>query len=142
MDLAINHTLQRLSFMQKEHDAEIIMTDSLPEALGHAGWVEEVWYNYITNAIKYGGNPPVVKIGGNIVGDYVKYWVADNGQGLTQDEQNRLFTQFSRLKMPQIEGDGLGLSIVAKIIEKLNGRVEVESQVGQGSTFSFYLLHV
>lgn len=139
MDVIINNTLQRLNFMKKEHNAEFIIANSFPTALGYGSWVEEIWYNYITNAIKYGGRPPVVEIGSEIAGEYVKFWVKDNGQGMTPEDQQQLFTQFSRLKTPKIEGHGLGLSIVAKIVEKLNGRVEVESQVGQGSVFSFYL---
>ena len=57
----------------------------------------------------------------------------------TEPDRKRLFTQFSRLHQARAQGYGLGLSIVRRIIEKLGGRVGVESEVGQGSTFYFTL---
>jgi signal transduction histidine kinase len=108
--------------------------------LGYAPWVEEVWLNYISNALKYGGRPPRVELGAQVqVDGYVKFWVKDNGAGLSADQLAHLFTPYTRLGQPHIKGHGLGLSIVWRIIEKLNGRVGAESEPGQGSVFSFYL---
>ncbi|EDN65587.1 histidine kinase [Beggiatoa sp. PS] len=70
---------------------------------------------------------------------YIRFWIHDNGQGLTKDEQNNLFIPFTRISQARIEGHGLGLSIVQRIIEKCGGQVGVESQVAQGSTFYFTL---
>ena len=69
----------------------------------------------------------------------IRFWVRDNGLGLTPDEQARLFTPFTRLDQVRAKGHGLGLSIVRRIVEKLGGQVGVESTVGQGSIFSFTL---
>jgi signal transduction histidine kinase len=69
----------------------------------------------------------------------VRFWVRDNGPGLTQAEQRQLFTPFTRLDQTRARGHGLGLSIVRRIVEKLGGQVEVESKVGQGSVFTFKL---
>ena len=69
----------------------------------------------------------------------VRFWVRDNGPGLTRAEQRRLFTPFTRLDQARARGHGLGLSIVRRIVEKLGGQVEVESEVGQGSVFTFRL---
>jgi signal transduction histidine kinase len=69
----------------------------------------------------------------------VRFWVRDNGYGLTVEEQDRLFTPFTRLDRSYAEGNGLGLSIARHIVEKLGGEVGVESTVGQGSIFSFTL---
>lgn len=140
MELIVNNTIERLNYMIKEYKARIILPDSFQGALGYAPWVEEVWYNYVTNAIKYGGSSPVVEIGNELREDCVKFWVKDNGQGLSKNEQERLFEPFAQFETPRFEGYGLGLSIVKKIVEKLNGRVEVESEVGKGSIFSFYLV--
>jgi len=63
----------------------------------------------------------------------------DNGRGLTVSEQSRLFVPFTRINQTRVEGHGLGLSIVQRIVEKCGGRVGIESQVGQGSTFYFTL---
>jgi signal transduction histidine kinase len=69
----------------------------------------------------------------------IRFWVRDNGLGLTAAEQARLFTPFTRLEQVRTKGHGLGLSIVRRIVEKLGGDVGVESQVGHGSTFFFTL---
>jgi two-component system sensor histidine kinase/response regulator len=97
---------------------------------------------------KYGGKPPRVELGATFVppasdGDemrgQVRFWVRDNGRGLTPEQQGKLFAQFERLEQTRVTGHGLGLSIVRRIVEKLGGQVGVESQLGQGSTFYFTL---
>lgn len=130
----------RLASLIKEYKAEIISPNSWPVALGYAPWVEEIWANYISNAIKYGGKSPRIQLGATTRSDgIVRFWVRDNGPGLTQEEQNRLFTEFIRLNQIKIQGYGLGLSIVRRIISRLGGEVSVESEVGHGSTFAFTL---
>lgn len=71
----------------------------------------------------------------------VRFWIQDNGPGLTDEEQSRLFQPFTRLHREQIQGHGLGLSIVQRIITKLGGRVAVYSEgiPGKGTIFSFTL---
>ena len=69
----------------------------------------------------------------------MRFWVRDNGHGLTPEEQEQLFTPFERLHQVHVEGHGLGLSIVRRIVGKLSGQVSVESTVGQGSVFYFTL---
>jgi len=131
---------QRLVYMIEEHEAEIVLPKSWPVALGHGPWVAEVWTNYLSNAIKYGGQPPRIELGAMAEGDgMVRFWIRDNGPGLTPEEQARLFAPFTRLDQVRAKGHGLGLSIVRRIVEKLGGQVGVESKVGQGSTFSFTL---
>jgi two-component system, sensor histidine kinase and response regulator len=69
----------------------------------------------------------------------VRFWVRDNGRGLSPEEQSLLFAQFERLGQERVQGHGLGLSIVRRIIDKLGGEVGVESEIGQGSKFWFSL---
>lgn len=132
---------RRLDYMIEKYGAEIIiLPDSWPVALGYAPWVEEVWANYFSNAIKYGGQPPRLEVGATPqVDESVCFWVRDNGSGLTLDEQDRLFIPFTKLSQVRAKGHGLGLSIVQRIVEKLGGQVGVESQIGQGSLFYFTL---
>jgi len=131
---------QRMPHVVEEYRAEIILPDTWPVALGYSQWVEEVWDNYLSNALKYGGRPPRVELGATIQpGGMVSFWVRDNGRGLTPEEQAMLFTPFKRLDRKRADGHGLGLAIVQRIVEKLGGQVWVESEVGQGSTFGFTL---
>jgi PAS domain S-box-containing protein len=131
---------RRLGDLIREHEAKITVPDSWPAAMGHGPWVEEVWVNFISNAVKYGGNPPRVELGADQQDDGdVRFWVRDNGSGLTREEQARLFTSFERLDRVRAKGHGLGLSIARRIVEKLGGQVGVASRVGHGSVFSFTL---
>jgi len=131
---------ERLALAIKESQAEIIAPDRWPVAWGYAPWVEEVWTNYLSNALRYGGTPPRAELGATPLPDGgVRFWVRDNGSGLSQEDQARLFVPFARLGQARAKGHGLGLSIVRRIVDKLGGQVGVESQVGQGSTFSFTL---
>jgi signal transduction histidine kinase len=159
--------LDRLEAQIIEREAEIILPEAWPQACGYAPWVEEVWTNYLSNAIKYGGTPPRVELGFWIFDSHpsetgaiqtthqhpavtlkseiqhpkskTAFWVRDNGPGLTPEEQATLFTEFTRLQQTRVEGHGLGLSIVRRIVEKLGGEVGVESTVGEGSCFWFTL---
>jgi len=133
---------ERLLHMIQKYQAELILPATWPTALGHAPWIEEVWANYISNAIKYGGQPPRLELGATTQADgVIRFWIQDNGPGLTPEQQLRLFTPFTQLKQVQTKGHGLGLSIVHRIMEKLGGEVGVESEgiPGQGSTFYFTL---
>jgi two-component system, sensor histidine kinase and response regulator len=69
----------------------------------------------------------------------VRFWVCDNGLGLSPEQQTRLFIPFERLDQVQLKGHGLGLSIVRRIVEKMGGQVGVECEVGAGCRFFFTL---
>lgn len=130
----------RLRIMITEYHGEIFLPESWPAALGYAPWVEEIWINYMSNALKYGGRPSVMTLGFTDQGDgSIRFWVRDNGPGLTAEQQERLFVPFERLDQVRVQGHGLGLSIVRRIVEKLNGQAGVVSQVGVGSEFYFTL---
>jgi PAS domain S-box-containing protein len=132
--------LERLSPDIQERGATIVVPEGFPMALGYAPWVEEIWFNYVSNALKYGGSPPHVELGGTAQNDgTVRFWVRDNGAGLSPDQQTNLFKPAVRLQARTIAGHGLGLSIVRRIVQKLNGQVGVESEIGRGSVFSFTL---
>jgi PAS domain S-box-containing protein len=130
----------RIELQFESLQPEIIVADALPACWGQDAWVIEVWTNYLSNALKYGGRPPRVEVGATAQADgMIRYWVRDNGPGLTPAQQAKLFTPFTRLSQASVSGHGLGLSIVRRIVEKLGGQVGVDSAVGQGSTFYFTL---
>lgn len=139
MGRIVADVLERMSYMVKEYQAEIVVPKHWPGALGHGPWVEEVWANLISNAIKYGGQPPRVELGASAPEDaegVIRFWVHDNGRGLAPEEQVRLFTRPDRDPATEF---GLGLTLVQRIVEKLDGEVGVESEVGKGSIFYFTL---
>jgi len=182
MDEIVARARRRLDFMIENQQAQLVAPQEWPIALGHAPWVEEVWVNYISNAVKYGGRPeqdlpPHIELGYTLPtsdpqGDsshassssrplhsphssnschssirdirdtrdtLVVFWVEDNGPGLTPEEQQRLFTPFTRLAQVGTKGHGLGLSVVRRIVGKLGGDVGVESEKGHGCLFWFTL---
>lgn len=142
MQRIVLDAMNRLNDMVLEYNGQVVVPDELPQAMGYDGWLEEVWINYLSNAIKYGGTPPVVHIGSEVLeGGKVKYWIKDNGKGLSKEDMALLFNKFTRLDTLRVEGNGLGLSIVKRIIEKLHGEVGVESKniPGEGCTFYFIL---
>ena len=136
----IVETRKRLNNLIADYGASIRVSASWPEAVGHRPWVEEIWVNYLSNAIKYGGNPPEVEIGANeLPNGMVRFWVKDNGAGIQAEDQLRLFVPFTKLQQVNTKGHGLGLSIVQRITSKLGGKVGVESKRGSGSLFWFTL---
>ncbi len=151
LDMAqiVKEARSRLDYMIKAYQAEVVVPGKWPQALGYGPWIVEVWVNYLSNAVKYGGRPeqgipPAIRLGfdddaGN---DHIRYWVQDNGVGLSPTQMGQLFTPFERLRNVRAEGHGLGLSIVRRILEKLGGEVGVTSDPGVGSRFYFILPRV
>ena len=138
LDMAdiVAEALERLAPMIEEYRAEIILPDAWPAALGYGPWVVEVWANYVSNAVKYGGTPPRVELGATAQTDgTVRFWVRDNGLGLSPEEQGRLFTPFTRLHQDRGQGqtevsahrhDQGGEDQYVEMGEKMNGRGEEE----------------
>lgn len=137
----LEKVLSRLEPQIIESKAQISLPEDFPDCIGYGDWLTEVLVNYTSNAIKYGGTPPKIMFGADILPDgRVRYWIQDNGAGIAEADQKTLFKTFSRLAQnSHIEGHGLGLSIVKRIVSKLGGEVAVESRVGEGSRFSFIL---
>jgi PAS domain S-box-containing protein len=142
MQRIILEAQKQVKDLMVKSNACITTGNNWPEALGYAPWVEEIWVNYLTNAIKYGGIPPVVTTGAEVTPENtVKFWVKDNGNGIPPEKQHLLFQKYMRLEPGKAEGYGLGLSIVKRIIEKLDGSAGLVStgREGEGALFWFEL---
>lgn len=125
--------------IQARHAIVTVMED-MPAAIGYPPWIEEIWMNYLTNALKYGGTPPHIVIGATTQDDgSVHYWMRDNGEGFNPEDREKLFVPFSRMRERKAEGHGLGLAIVSMIVRKLGGEIIAQSVPGHGSTFGFAL---
>jgi signal transduction histidine kinase len=114
---------------------------SLPAAAGDAGLVRQVWINLLDNAVKFtrDSKRPVIEIGGQIDGAETLYYVKDNGVGFDMQWSGQLFKVFQRLHPREFDGIGIGLAIVARIVQRHGGRIQASGEVGEGATFSFSL---
>jgi PAS domain S-box-containing protein len=101
--------------------------------------VRSVIYNLLSNALKYRADnrPPHISITTESTPNHLVLTVADNGLGINLADQNKMFSMFKRLH-DHVEGTGIGLYIVKKIVDNAGGRIEVESEVGVGTTFKIY----
>jgi two-component system, sensor histidine kinase and response regulator len=136
----VTRVLERLEGQLHQSGAAIELPPHWPNARGHAPWVEEIWFNYLHNALKYGGTPPRLALSAKPVDSgKIRFEVRDNGAGLDVEACLKLFQPFVRLHHERGEGHGLGLTIVRQISEKLGGSAGVDSAPGEGSRFYFIL---
>ncbi len=141
MAFIVSEVQDRLAEWIKEIEAEIDLPDHWLIAKGYGPWIEEIWYNYMTNALKYGGTPPILSLGAHFdpAKEMIVFWVRDQGPGIAKKDQELLFRPFADLGSKRKNGHGLGLSIVERIVRKMGGDVGVESEEGAGSRFWFSL---
>ncbi len=118
-----------------------IQVGRLPSVQGHAGLLGQLLTNMIDNAIKYCERRPSIRIDARPEGDMWCFSVQDNGIGIPERFQDKVFVMFQRLHgaNSKYEGSGIGLSISRRIVESHGGTMWVESKEGEGSTFFFTL---
>jgi signal transduction histidine kinase len=119
----------------------VVAAGSLPVVSGDPIRISQVFSNLIDNAIKYMVPHPRARIdvGCEEDRDAYRFFVRDTGPGIRPEDRDKIFRPFMRLSGTDVAGDGVGLAAVRKIVEKHGGKVWVESEVGQGSTFWFTL---
>ena len=116
----------------------LLPTDA--QAVFDAKWTEEAVFNLLDNAVKYTPAGGAVRVSASAYQMFSAIHVADNGPGIPEDEQPKVFQRFYRgLSNPTEEGVGIGLYLVRQIAEGQGGYVKVSSKPGEGSTFSLYL---
>lgn len=125
-----------------ESSGAVVTTDVLPTVLANERQMVQLFQNLIGNAIKFHGpEAPRIHVGAEQLADEWQITVRDNGIGIDPAFWNRLFVVFARLhNRSEYEGNGIGLAICKKIIERHGGRIWLQSLPGQGSTF-FFTLH-
>ena len=138
----LTEVFKRLDSEIIKRKAKVEKCEQWPMVMGHPQWIEEVWVNLVSNALKYGGTPPVLRIGcEKATSSSFRFWIQDNGNGLPEASLKKIFMDFERLGIKDSDGYGLGLPIVKRIFEKLEGEIHVtsSSKPGEGCIFSFTL---
>ncbi|MEX0830513.1 MAG: HAMP domain-containing sensor histidine kinase [Nitrospirales bacterium] len=122
----------------------VLQIEDLPDCMGDEVLVTQVFANLIENAQKYlePSRSGEIRISGKIVNGRAAYAITDNGIGIPSEQRATIFRLFSRLSPQQGKGDGLGLAIVQRIIDRHQGQIEVESVLGSGTTFHVFLPRV
>ncbi len=123
---------------QIEESGASVQIGQLPPCCGDRAQIKQTFTNLLTNAIKYlePGRPGQIQVYGNSEEDRVVYCVEDNGIGIPPAHQDKIFDMFHRVGVKEdITGEGLGLSIVGRIIDRHHGSISVDSQPGKGSRF-------
>ncbi len=136
MDELVARVIDASEFQIKEAGVKIEMT-ALPACKSDPVQVNQVFSNLLSNALKYldPKRSGIIRVSGRTEGDRSVYCVADNGVGIAPAHFDKMFEIFHRLNPDQGEGEGLGLTIIKRIIERLEGTVRVESDPGSGSRF-------
>jgi light-regulated signal transduction histidine kinase (bacteriophytochrome) len=130
---------QNLDRALKESNATIT-SDPLPTVMADQVQIMGLLQNLIANAIKFRrpGEPPRIHVSATSTDSEWTFSVADNGIGIPEEQQERIFQMFQRLHTEQeYPGTGIGLAISKKIAERHGGRIWVESEEGKGATFYF-----
>jgi signal transduction histidine kinase len=134
----VDDVLAELAGPIRERGIEVVRGE-LPTLVGVRTQLEQVLGNLLSNAVKYIGDGPAprVEVGAVDHGHLVECFVRDSGIGIDPAYHQRVFEIFQRLKDVEVDGSGVGLTIVKKIVEGAGGRTWVESARGEGTTFRF-----
>ncbi len=141
LDEILGQAQKNLKIAIQEQNASISSSDSLPCVKGDDTQLTQLFQNLIGNAIKFhGDHAPQIQIHKQRHNGHWQISVSDNGIGIDSQYAERIFLIFQRLhNRDEYPGTGIGLAICKRIVERHGGRIWVESQVGDGSTFHFTL---
>jgi two-component system, chemotaxis family, sensor kinase Cph1 len=136
MNQLMSSVLHTLEFQLKQTGTTVTL-GKLPDCFGDSTQINQVISNLLDNALKYrhSQRPPALSVSGEVKDGRAVYAIRDNGIGIAQEHQNKIFEIFHRLNPGTAEGEGLGLTIAQRILERQNGKIWVESEAGDGSTF-------
>ncbi|MCL4855260.1 MAG: hybrid sensor histidine kinase/response regulator, partial [Bryobacteraceae bacterium] len=136
---ALEEALKNLEPMIQLSGA-VVTHDALPEVFCNTSWMTQLFQNLIGNAIKYRSDAaPRIHVSADRIGAEWLFSVTDNGIGIESQYLTRIFGIFKRLHGNKFPGEGIGLALCSKIVERCGGRIWAESEQGRGSTFKFTL---
>jgi PAS domain S-box-containing protein len=142
-EAAVNAALENLKSTVEQTGAHVRLA-RLPVVRAHTTQLVRVFQNLIGNALKYRSEDrtPEIDIGAEAEDDMWKFCVRDNGIGISPRYHERIFGVFKRLHKDRYPGNGIGLAICQRVIERYGGRIWVESEEGRGASFCFTLPRV
>jgi len=139
VDHVVHEVLDQCTALIRDRKVKVEVKGPLPDvAFGHTSLCK-VFLNFMTNAMKFMGDQahPTVTVGGREDGPFVEFYIRDNGIGIDPKHHDKVFGVFQRLKEVNVEGTGIGLAVVKKIIDLSGGKVWLVSAKGEGTTFYF-----
>lgn len=140
--LLIKDAVALFALENEKHRLVVQCPEGLPTIRGDEARLHQVLTNLISNAVKYSPPQGLITIGARSEGDSLTIWVKDEGIGIPPELQEKIFEKFYRIDNTDrrlIGGTGLGLALVREIVGAHGGRVEVQSSISEGSTFSITL---
>lgn len=138
----LQRALERFKPQLKQYNFQVTLPDAYPQVVGNARWLEEVFANVISNAIKYRKLEeanPTLKINIERGAASTQFEFIDHGLGIGESDLQRVFEKFERFTETQAKSSGLGLALVKEMVQAMEGEVGIDSKLGHGTTLWFKL---
>lgn len=140
----LSHAYRNSKPMAEKKSITLIvdLPEKLPAMSGDPARLEQIFNNLVGNAVKYTQNNGRVRVYTEVKQDFLRVFIEDNGMGIGPEDQAQIFERFYRVRRPEtdnIEGTGLGLAIVKSLVEAHQGKIDLKSALGVGSTFRVML---
>lgn len=140
LDEQIRHAVILITEKWKQKEIDLTFTSRPVYCVTDPDLSMQVWTNLLDNAVKYSSDSVHLMIDIQEENDTARVTIADNGIGMSEEDQRHIFEQFYQVEHSHVqEGNGLGLTIVKTIVDQLGGSISVESEIGKGSTFQVIL---
>ena len=140
LDEQIRHAVILITEKWKQKEIDLTFTSRPVYCVTDPDLSMQVWTNLLDNAVKYSSDSVHLMIDIQEENDTARVTIADNGIGMSEEDQRHIFEQFYQVEHSHVqEGNGLGLAIVKTIVDQLCGSISVESEIGEGSTFQVIL---
>ena len=141
IDNVIEGAIAECNSLLETHPVEVRLPPSIPMVYMDVNWIHKVLHHLLENAAKYSEQGSPIFVSAEVQGPLLVISIADRGVGIDDLERSMIFDKFYRGQSQRyrVQGTGMGLAIVKAIVEAHNGRVDVTSQLGLGSVFSFAL---
>ena len=140
LDEQIRHAVILITEKWKQKEVDLTFMSQPVHCVTDPDLSMQVWTNLLDNAVKYSSDSVHLMIDIQEENDTARVTIADNGIGMSEEDQRHIFEQFYQVEHSHVqEGNGLGLTIVKTIVDQLGGSISVESEIGKGSTFQVIL---